>query len=103
MRKCFTKYSNRNFYKDRDHLWGKTKKAFEHIYENYLDEYDWFLKADDDTYVIMQNLRYFLYEYPTEMPIYFGCRFKKVINLKNVHHQKNGEKDEFVNTFRQIY
>jgi glycoprotein-N-acetylgalactosamine 3-beta-galactosyltransferase len=27
----------------------------------------------------MENLRYMLYAYPTDIPIYFGCRFKKYI------------------------
>ena len=30
-------------------LWGKVKLGFELVYEKYLDEYDWFVKGDDDS------------------------------------------------------
>ena len=32
-------------------------QAFVHVWENYREEADWFIKADDDTYVIMENLK----------------------------------------------
>ena len=63
----------------RDHLWAKTKSAFTHVYKYYLHEADWFLKADDDTYVIVENLRYFLSTQNYSTPVYFGCKFKPYV------------------------
>ena len=40
---------------------------------------DWFVKADDDTYMIVENLRYMLEPYNASQPIYFGCKFKPYV------------------------
>jgi glycoprotein-N-acetylgalactosamine 3-beta-galactosyltransferase len=40
-----------------------TEKAlltFEYIYDNLMEEFDWFVRANDDTYIIMENLKLFL-------------------------------------------
>lgn len=63
----------------RNNLWAKTKEAFKYVYENHYDEADWFMKADDDTYVIVENLRHMLYPYSPQDPIYFGCKFKPYV------------------------
>ena len=46
------------------------------MWEHHRDEADWFLKADDDTYVILENLKALLRNYNSEEPLQFGHRFK---------------------------
>ncbi|KAH8283650.1 hypothetical protein KR018_010794 [Drosophila ironensis] len=57
-------------------LWGKMRASLEYVHKHHLHDYDWFLKADDDTYVIMENLRSFLYPYNPNEPLYFGSKLR---------------------------
>ena len=63
----------------RDNLWTKTRAAFQYIYDHHFDDADWFLKADDDTYVIIENLRHLLQDHDPVTPVYFGRRFKAYV------------------------
>ncbi|KAM3617537.1 uncharacterized protein V6R79_007706 [Siganus canaliculatus] len=60
----------------RDQLYWKTIRAFHYVYQHHANEADWFLKADDDTFVVVDNLRWILSNHTPEEPIYFGKRFK---------------------------
>lgn len=51
------------------------KLMLKFIHRNYIDEYDWFIKADDDTFLIVENLRFLLAAYLPDEPIYFGHKF----------------------------
>ncbi|KAM9319918.1 glycoprotein-N-acetylgalactosamine 3-beta-galactosyltransferase 1-like [Gastrophryne carolinensis] len=64
----------------RDQLYWKTIHALHYIHKNHFHEADWFLKADDDTYVVVENLRWMLSNYTTDQPIYFGKRFKPFVS-----------------------
>lgn len=68
-----------NVTEGRKYLWGKTKAAFKYVYKNHFDNADWFLKADDDTYVVLENLRYFLMDKNWTVPVYYGCKFKPYV------------------------
>ncbi|XP_015266431.1 PREDICTED: glycoprotein-N-acetylgalactosamine 3-beta-galactosyltransferase 1 [Gekko japonicus] len=63
----------------RDQLYWKTIKAFQYVHDHHLGEADWFMKADDDTYVALDNLRWLLSKYSPEEAIYFGRRFKPYV------------------------
>lgn len=51
---------NLNFTEDYFKLTDKTIKTILYSYENLIDQFDWILKADDDTYVLVENLKSFL-------------------------------------------
>ena len=60
----------------RQHLWGKTKQAFKYVYDNHWNDADWFMKADDDTFVVVENLRNLVKDFNTDEPISFGHNMK---------------------------
>ncbi|XP_059899244.1 glycoprotein-N-acetylgalactosamine 3-beta-galactosyltransferase 1 isoform X1 [Gadus macrocephalus] len=64
-----------NVSEGRDQLYWKTIRAFQYVHRHHLDSADWFLKADDDTFVVVENLRRLLARQDTEQPLYLGRRF----------------------------
>lgn len=61
---------------DHDHLWCKNRKGIIEAHKLFDGQYDWFLKADDDTYVVVENLKHLVSTHDPNEPIWFGCPFK---------------------------
>ena len=56
-------------------LFDKARASLDYIFRHHLNDADWFLKADDDTYVIIENLRHMLSKLNTSDPHYLGRKF----------------------------
>eukprot|EP00050_Salpingoeca_kvevrii_P015901 m.50997 g.50997 ORF g.50997 m.50997 type:complete len:707 (+) comp6579_c0_seq1:276-2396(+) len=56
----------------REMLWRKARAAWMHVFHHFLDKADWFMRVDDDSYVMMDNLRDFLHDYDHNKPHYLG-------------------------------
>ena len=69
-----------------DWLRAKTKESLKYVWKHHRNDADWFLKAEDDTYVGMENFKNFLAQYNTTKSYYFGCR---------VQYSKDGPKMNF--------
>ncbi|KII64265.1 Glycoprotein-N-acetylgalactosamine 3-beta-galactosyltransferase 1 [Thelohanellus kitauei] len=61
-----------NITESRANLWRKVMQAFKYAYTHHRNEFDWFMKADDDTYFFMENLKTFLSKYDPNKPYFFG-------------------------------
>jgi len=58
-----------------DKLTDKVYKSFKDVYINHRN-YDWYLKADDDTFIFNDNLRLFLADKNQNDPVTFGYHLK---------------------------
>ncbi|XP_061871314.1 glycoprotein-N-acetylgalactosamine 3-beta-galactosyltransferase 1-A-like [Colius striatus] len=63
----------------RQQLYWRTIRAFQYIQQHHWADADWFLKADDDTFVVVANLRWLLATHPPHRPLYVGKRFRPFV------------------------
>jgi glycoprotein-N-acetylgalactosamine 3-beta-galactosyltransferase len=59
-------------------LTDKVYKTLRDVYLRYND-YDWYLKADDDTFIFVDNLRSFLSNKNSSKPVTYGYDFKMFV------------------------
>lgn len=64
-------------------LKDKMRLAIQFVHSNCMDEFDWLLKADDDTYVIMDNLKNLLQhtERNQSSKLFMGLRLKPRVKM----------------------
>jgi len=60
----------------------KALKTIEYVYDNLMNEFDWFVRANDDTYIIMENLHLFLANRCSDEKVMYG-KVLKHFRLKN--------------------
>jgi glycoprotein-N-acetylgalactosamine 3-beta-galactosyltransferase len=85
---------------DHAHLWLRTRAALKYLHTHFRHEYDWFYKCDDDTYVIVENMRNYLKRPEVRQrfnqePMQLGHRF----------HLPDGTLDSFIknSTLRSLW
>ncbi len=59
----------------RNHIASKAKSAWKYVYANYLNQAEFFLKADPDTYIVIENLRQYLKKENADTAQYYGHRY----------------------------
>ena len=66
-------------------MWSKTQNIWKYIGDNYLHDFDWFLLGGDDMYVIMENLRDYLFDLENTLgenaPMYLGRPLRHTFRL----------------------
>eukprot|EP00092_Neocalanus_flemingeri_P085955 GFUD01108234.1.p1 GENE.GFUD01108234.1~~GFUD01108234.1.p1 ORF type:complete len:323 (+),score=98.26 GFUD01108234.1:167-1135(+) len=56
----------------REHLWDKVKLGLSTIWRDYSSQFDFLIKADDDTFLIVDNLKHLLSELSPSDPLILG-------------------------------
>ena len=75
---------------DYRHVWQKVWNGFKWAHDTQLDNFDWFLKADDDTFVVLPNLRSLLGNYEPNGEYYLGREFNFFENRQVYTYNSGG-------------
>ncbi|CAJ0927513.1 unnamed protein product, partial [Mesorhabditis belari] len=71
----FSSPANKSIPNDsREWLWDRLRAAFKKVHQEKLGDFDWFFKADDDTFAIMENMKEFLAKLDPNHPYFVISR-----------------------------
>lgn len=68
-----------NISERRHNLFRKSIVSFRYIYKHHYNA-DWLVKADNNTFMIIDNLRHFLSRHDPSESIYFGCKYHPYVD-----------------------
>ena len=69
----------------KSHIGLKVPAAWKYIHKHYVEDYDFFIKTDPDTYLVVENLLDFLKDKDPELPHYYGHIQKNVPPPRNTY------------------
>lgn len=59
---------------------AQLREAYKYVYMNHHNEFDWILKTNDNSYIVLENLRHLLYQYESDWPLIIGQRTLKEVS-----------------------
>ena len=74
----------------RDDLTGKSHALFRYLYKSLGDKVDWYVKADDDTYIIVENLKMILSRLDPNEAYYVGQTIRNTQGIPGVSWYNSG-------------
>ena len=58
----------------KNHISTKARNAWTYVYKRHLSDFEYFVKCDEDTFLIIENLKRYMAKRDPEKPEFFGCR-----------------------------
>ncbi|CAB3406646.1 unnamed protein product [Caenorhabditis bovis] len=58
-------------------LFWKTRLALLYVYRNISSDFDWYFKGDDDTYLVVENLKRYVEKLDPNKPFFIGYRLRR--------------------------
>ena len=74
----------------RDHIGVKSRAAWTYIYKHHRHQFEYFVKCDDDTFLIIENMKRYMARRDPEKPEFFGSRMYLNANGNKIIYHGGG-------------